>query len=51
MLFDPRPKKNRKELFDREREINALVDSKEPLILSFRAQKSRQKLSPEGGPE
>ncbi|ASJ08005.1 AAA family ATPase [Thermococcus siculi] len=33
MLFDPRPKKSREELFDREKEINALVNSKEPLTL------------------
>jgi AAA+ ATPase superfamily predicted ATPase len=33
MLFDPRPKRSREELFDREKEINALINSKEPLTL------------------
>ncbi|NJE04057.1 ATP-binding protein [Thermococcus sp. MV11] len=33
MLFDPRPKKRREELFDREEEINELVTTLEPLTL------------------
>ncbi|WP_297436071.1 ATP-binding protein [Thermococcus sp.] len=33
MLFDPRPKKRREELFDREKEIEQLTNTKEPLTL------------------
>ena len=33
MLFDPRPKKRREELFDREKEIEQLINTKEPLTL------------------
>ncbi|WP_457750496.1 AAA family ATPase [Thermococcus sp.] len=33
MLFDPRPKKRREELFDRNKEIGQLINTKEPLTL------------------
>ncbi|EEB73478.1 ATP-binding protein [Thermococcus sp. AM4] len=33
MLFDPRPKKRREELFDREKEIEELLNTREPLTL------------------
>lgn len=33
MLFDPRPKENRRDLYDRETEVDALTRSKLPLVL------------------